>query len=359
VLPLVAALLARPNRHVLVTTGTVTSAQLMAERLPPRALHQYVPVDSVNSVRRFLAHWRPDLALFVESELWPNLILETRRARTPLALVNARLSAKSFGGWSYAPRSARRILSCFNVCLAQDGDIANRLIALGAHDVRISGSLKADAPPMPIDEVALAAFRAAVAGRSIFLAASTHPGEEVLVMQAARTLLRARPDLLTVIVPRHPQRGPEIEALALARNFSVIRRAVGNLPSQGTELYIADTLGELGLFYRAAPFAFLGRSMVLHGGQNPLEPARLKTAILTGPFTENFEKIFGVLLNAQGEGRVHSVEELSALALKLITNPAEAVRLGAKAKQAAESLGGALAATVELAEAMLEDHARA
>lgn len=178
-------------------------------------------------------------------------------------------------------------------------------------------------------------------------------------MQAARALLRARPDVLTVIVPRHPQRGPEIEALAMARSFSVIRREGRNLPSQDTQLYIADTLGELGLFYRAAPFTFIGRSMVLHGGQNPLEPARLGTAILTGPHTQNFEEIFQVLLNAQGEGRVHSVDELSALALKLITNPAEAVLLGSKAKQAAESLGGALAATVELAETMLERHARA
>jgi 3-deoxy-D-manno-octulosonic-acid transferase len=359
VLPLVAALLEKPSRHVLVTTGTVTSAQLMAERLPPRAFHQYLPVDTREGVRRFLAHWRPDLTLFVESELWPTLILETGARGMPMALVNARLSARSFRGWGYAPRLARRILSCFDACLAQDATIANRLTALGAQDVRISGSLKADAPPLPVDESALAAFHAALGTRPVFLAASTHPGEDALVLQAARSVVVARPDALTVIVPRHPQRGAAIEAMASGCGFSVVRRTCRTLPSPATQVYIADTLGELGLFYRVAPFAFLGGSMVPHGGQNPLEPARLETAILAGPHTQNFEDIFGVLFDAQGEGRVHTQEELSSLALKLIADPARAARLGASAKAATETLGGALAATVELAETMLQSHARA
>src|SRR6266581_3112069 len=162
VLPLVTALLEKPERHVLVTTGTVTSARMMEQRLPPRAFHQYVPLDSRISVRRFLAHWRPDLALFVESELWPNLILETCARGAPMALVNARLSSRSFRGWRYAPGLARRLLSCFEICLAQDQEIAARLTALGARSVQIAGSLKADAPPLPVDGPALAAFLAAL-----------------------------------------------------------------------------------------------------------------------------------------------------------------------------------------------------
>ena len=359
VLPLVTALLEKPHRTVLVTTGTVTSARLMGERLPAGALHQYVPIDSAECVQRFLDHWHPDLALFVESELWPNLILETHRRGVPMALVNARLSAGSFRGWNRAPRLARRIVSCFDGCLAQDAEIANRLIALGARGVRISGSLKADVPPLPVDEAALAAFRESVGNRPIFLAASTHPGEEQLVLQATQELRKSCTDMLTVIVPRHPERGPEIEEAAISRGFSVIRRATGALPSAGTQLYVADTLGELGLFYRAAPFVFLGKSLVVGGGQNPLEPAQLQTAILTGPHTENFEEIFRVLLNAQGEGRVRSAEELAACALKLIVDPARTARLGANIKHAAESLGGALAATVELSETLLARHARA
>jgi 3-deoxy-D-manno-octulosonic-acid transferase len=358
VLPLVTALLEKPNRHVLVTTGTVTSAKLMAERLPARAIHQYVPIDSGDSVRRFLEHWRPDLALFVESELWPNLILETRQRGVPLALVNARLSARSFRGWRYAPRLARRILWSFDACLAQDAGIAGRLTSLGAREVRISGSLKADAPPLPVDDAALAAFRAKLGGRPVFLAASTHPGEDALILEAARGIIATRPDVLTLIAPRHPKRGPEIEALALARGLSVSRRAAGALPEPAHQVYVADTLGEMGLFYRAAPFAFLGGSLVPHGGQNPLEPARLETAILSGPHIENFEEIFRVLLNAQGEGRLQSVTELTALAIKLIADPGTAARLGARAKAAAETLGGALATTIDLAETMLASHAR-
>jgi 3-deoxy-D-manno-octulosonic-acid transferase len=358
-LPLVSALLEKPDRHVLVTTGTVTSARLMEDRLPKGAFHQYVPIDAAACVRRFLAHWRPDLALFVESELWPNLILETRARGTKMALINARLSADSVRGWAYAPGLARRILSAFDACLAQDSGIADRLIALGARSVRIAGSLKADAPPLPVDEAALDAFRGAVGGRPLFLAASTHPGEDEIVIRAAEELRKTRADVLTVIVPRHPQRGPEIEALAKARGVSALRRAAGALPAPSTQLYIADTLGELGLFYRAAPFAFLGGSLVPHGGQNPLEPARLGTAILTGPHTKNFEEIFRVLLAAQTEGRVHSAEDLSALALKLIADPAAAARLGARAKEAAATLAGALAATVEVAETLIASHARA
>jgi 3-deoxy-D-manno-octulosonic-acid transferase len=359
VLPLVAALLEKPDRHVLVTTGTVTSAQLMAERLPPRALHQYVPVDSVDCVRRFLAHWRPDLALFVESELWPNLILETRHMGVPLALVNARLSAKSFGGWGYAPRLARRILSCFDVCLAQDQDIANRLIALGAPDVRISGSLKADAPPMPVNELALAAFRAAIGARPVFLAASTHPGEEEIVLAVSNMLRDEGDQTLTVIVPRHPERGREIAALAAARGLSVARRANHDALTGKTEVYVADTLGELGLFYRAARFAFVGGSLVTHGGQNPLEPALLGVAVLVGPHTENFAGIVRTLLDAQGAGRVTSKQELFLLVRELTRFPERALQLGTRGKIAAGELGGALAATVELAESILERHARA
>ena len=358
-LPLVSALLDKPDRHVLVTTGTVTSAQMMAERLPPRAFHQYVPIDTRACVRRFLAHWRPDLALFVESELWPNLILETRERGVPMALVNARLSARSFRGWTYAPGLARRILSAFDACLAQDAEIARRLIGLGAHVVRIAGSLKADAPPLPVDEAALAAFRAALGARPVFLAASTHPGEDVALLEAAAGVRTSCADALTVIVPRHPARGREIETLAVERGFPAARRATGALPASGTQIYVADTLGELGLFYRTAHFAFLGGSLVPHGGQNPLEPARLGTAILTGPYTHNFEEIFRVLLNAQGEGRVSSGDELSALAARLIADPAAAVRIGILAKEAAASLGGALAATVETAETLLASDARA
>jgi 3-deoxy-D-manno-octulosonic-acid transferase len=353
-LPLVTALLAHPDRHVLVTTGTVTSAQLMSERLPSGvAIHQYAPIDSQAATKRFLDHWRPDLALFIESELWPNLILETRAHGTRMALVNARLSEQSFRGWMRARGLARRLLSCFDECLAQDAAVATRLTALGAESVRITGSLKADAPPLPVNESALAEFMTAIGLRPVFLAASTHPGEDDILLEVVAALRRMRVDALTVIVPRHPHRGSQIEALARARNFAVERRSAGALPSAGTHVYVADTLGELGLFYRTTNFAFLGGSLVPHGGQNPLEAARLHTAVLTGPHTYNFDDIFKLILGAQGEGRVHSVDHLIAMVSTLLSNPIAAVRMAAIAKATAAPLGGALSSTIAIAEKLL------
>jgi 3-deoxy-D-manno-octulosonic-acid transferase len=352
-------LLAKPGRNVLLTSGTVTSAKLMADRLPsPRAFHQYVPLDAPDAVARFLAHWRPDLALFVESELWPNLVMKTHARGIPMAIINARLSERSFRGWSRARNSAATLLSAFDLTLAQDQATADRLKKLGARDVRVAGSLKADAGGLPVDETALAKFQTAVGARPVFLAASTHPREEELVLDAASLVRGQRIDVLTVIVPRHPERGTAVEALARSRGFSVERRSAGALPTRNTAVYIADTLGELGLFYRAAPFAFLGGSLIAHGGQNPHEPAQLGVAIVTGPHSENFSESFRAILAAQGEGCVHSADELAGSVLRLLQDPAYAKRLGAAAKAMAGSLGGALSRTQKAVEYLLASHAR-
>jgi 3-deoxy-D-manno-octulosonic-acid transferase len=356
-LPLIDAVLEKPGRHVLVTTGTLTSAQLMAERLPPRAFHQYAPLDSSAAVRRFLDHWRPDLALFIESEFWPNLILATHARAVPLALINARMSERSFRGWKRASALAKLLLSSFDECLAQDDVTAARLKALGARSVKVSGSLKADAPPLPVDAIALGEFKAAVGSRPLFLAASTHPGEEALLFDVALKLRGGARNALTVIVPRHPPRGLEIEATARERGFTTRLRSRGALPESTTEVYVADTLGELGLFYRTAPFAFLGGSLIPHGGQNPLEPARLGTAVITGPHTHNFDETFRVLLTAQEEGLVRTIEDLHALVARLIDDRALAHHLGERALMAAAGMGGALKHSTELAEALLARHA--
>jgi 3-deoxy-D-manno-octulosonic-acid transferase len=354
-LSLVSKLLERPDTSVLVTTGTVTSARLMAERLPPRAIHQYIPVDSLPATRRFLDHWRPDLALFVESELWPNMVLEAEARGIRMALINARMTERSFRRWKSAPGFARRVVGAFEQCLAQDKLIAERLTRLGAPSVKVTGSLKVDAPPLPVDEAALNAFRRAIEVRPLFLAASTHPGEEEPLLEVAKAVKRLRPEALTIIVPRHPHRGTEIQAMARTQGFTVERRSAGTLPASGTQIYIADTLGELGLFYRCTNFAFLGGSLVPHGGQNPLEAARLRTAVITGPHTHNFDEVFAAILSVQGQGRITSKEQLSAVVSTLICNPVAASRLGALALQAAEQMSGALAATISIADDLLTD----
>jgi len=351
VLSLTNRLLEQPDRSVLVTTGTVTSAELMQQRLPPRAFHQYVPLDLRANVVRFLQHWRPDLALFVESELWPNLLLETRRRDIPLALINARLSAKSFEGWKRAPGLARLMFGSFDLCLAQDDAIARRISALGGRNVRVAGNLKADAPPLPVDESALHLLRCSIAGRPVFLAASTHEGEDQAIFAAASAIRQS--GALAIVVPRHIERGETLQSLAEARGFICTRRKNGALPGPQTEIYIADTMGELGLFYRVAQVAFLGGSLIPHGGQNPLEAARLSVPVLAGPHTGNFEDIFRALFAAQGVGRITSSEELTQLARRLLQDSEEAARIGEQAKVAADRLAGALAHTLEAAERLL------
>jgi 3-deoxy-D-manno-octulosonic-acid transferase len=307
VIPLLEALAARaPDLTLLVTTGTVTAAGLLAQRLPGglggRLLHRFVPLDVPAWVARFLEGWRPDCGVLVESELWPNLISAAATRGVPLALVNARFSARSARRWRLAPGLGRRLLGAFRLVTAQSAADAERLRALGAAEVLTPGNLKDAAPPLPADPADLAALRGAIGARPVFLAASTQPGEEALVAAAHQRLAEAHPGLLTVIVPRHPERGAAIAA-ALAP-LPIARRAEGALPGPGTAIYVADTLGELGLFYRLAGACLVGGSLVPHGGQNPREPARLGCPILLGPHTWNFEEPVRRLLVAGGALRV-------------------------------------------------------
>jgi 3-deoxy-D-manno-octulosonic-acid transferase len=310
VLPLIAALAARdPALRFLVTTGTVTSAGLLAQRLPgalaPRVAHRFVPLDVPRWVARFLAGWRPDAAVFVESELWPNLVAAAAARGIPLALVNARISDRSARWWRRAPGLARQVLSAFRLVLAQTEADAARLRALGAAGATCPGNLKYAAAPLPADPAELARLSALLAGRTAWVAASTHPGEEALALEAQRRLADAQPDLpglLAIIVPRHPERGAAVAALA--GDLPVARRAAGQDPAPGTAVLVADTLGELGLWYRLARVAFVGGSLVPHGGQNPLEPARLGCPVVTGPHTWNFAEILDRLETAGGVARL-------------------------------------------------------
>lgn len=312
ILPLVERLLAADTgAHALVTTGTVTSAALMAKRLPRRAMHQYVPVDLPGACRQFLDHWRPDLVLWVESEFWPNLLGEVRRRRLPCALVNARLSEASFRGWRRFPGAARRLLSGFRLALAQTDAEAARLRALGIADVRAVGNLKYSAEPLPADAGALAALREAVGERPVWVFASSHAGEEEVAAEAHARLAGTMPDLLTVLVPRHPERGPEIAARLAGRGLAVARRAAQQSITPQTQVYVADTLGELGLFFRLAPVAAVGGSFVGIGGHNPIEPALLGSAVLYGPCMTNFAAIADEL---EAEGGALRVADAAALA---------------------------------------------
>lgn len=356
-LPLIDVLLKTDGRHILLTSGTMTSAKLMQERLPQNAIHQYAPVDTPAAIARFLDHWRPDAALFIDSELWPNILGDAAARGIPVALINGRMSERSFINWSYAPQSAARLLSHFQICLAQDQETGERLRLLGAKNVEVTGSLKADAPPLPAQAEKLDALRKAIGARPVLLAASTHPGEDETILPAHDALRRDHPDLLTIIVPRHPGRGSDIAMLCGTR--SVLRRSESALPDSEVAIYVGDTLGELGIFFRAVNFAFIGGSLIPHGGQNPLEPARLHCAVMAGPHTENFTPAYDAIFAAQGLGRVNSCAEIAALAHRFLSDPAEARAKGEAAARAAMAMGGAMEKTRERVEALLASHARA
>ena len=354
-LPLIEKLMA-DGFHVLVTSGTVTSATMMATRLPAGAIHQYVPLDLPRAVARFLDHWRPEAGLFVESDLWPNLIGATRARGVRLALINARMSQKSAEGWRRAPKTAAALLSAFDLCLAQDARIAARFESLGARGVTVVGSLKADAPPLAADEAALAAMRDAIGARPVLLAAQTHEGEDETILPAHDALRQAFPDLLTIIVPRHTARGENIAMLCGPRPSA--RRSLQQPLTPLTAVYIADTMGELGLFYRLAPICFLGGSLVPMGGHNPQEPAALGCAVLAGPHLANSAAGHAAIFAAQGFGAVATSTDIAREAGRLIAHPDAARQAGEAARQGAATLQGAVAKSAALLEELLA-HARA
>jgi 3-deoxy-D-manno-octulosonic-acid transferase len=335
ILPVISALPA--HCPVLLTTGTVTSAELLAKRLPElgltgRVIHRFVPLDVPAWVARFLDHWRPDAAGFVESELWPNLLAGCRQRHIPVMLINARMSARSFSNWSRLPGFARHVLSGFDLIQAQTEAYAERLRRLGGERVTAPGDLKFSAPELPADCAELQRLSEVLGGRPAWLAASTHPGEDEQIFAVHRLIAASNPGLLTVLVPRHPERGERI--VRLAGDVPVSRRSVEDaLPSSG--VWVADTLGELGLFYRLAPIVFVGRSLVPPGGgQNPLEPARLGCAVAVGPFTGNFDSATEILSDAGALARVRDAATFAVWVDDMLRHPERRAAMGAAAAAA-------------------------
>ncbi len=338
---------------VLVTSGTVTSAELARHRLPPGAIHQFVPLDAPRFVTRFLDHWRPDLALFVESDLWPNLIMACAERNVPLVLVNGRLSRGSFRRWGYVPGTIRALLSRLDLCLARTPVDAEHFRELGAPRVVITGNLKLDVPAPPVDDRELAAIKAVIGGRPVVAAASTHPGEEAVVVEAHRRLRQSFPGLLTIIAPRHPARGAGVAEIATAAGLTAALRSRGEKPNARTDIYVADTVGELGLIYRLAPIVFVGGSLASHGGQNPIEAAKLGAAILHGPNVWNFADLYSALDKAHGAEQIADAGKLATHIGAWLTDPQARAAAAENGRQTVEALGGALARTTRALEPYL------
>jgi 3-deoxy-D-manno-octulosonic-acid transferase len=341
------------NIRILLTSGTVTSAAIVAKRFPADIIHQYVPYDAPRYVARFLDHWRPSLALFIESDLWPNLILSSAARRLPMVLINGRMSHRSFPRWRRISGTISALLGRFDVCLAQSQVDAERFTALGSRNVVTTGNLKLDLPAPPADPARLERLMLATRGRPVIVAASTHPGEEEILLGTHRTLAAMFPGLLSVIVPRHPDRGEAIARTIAASGLHVALRSREELPTAKTAIYVADTMGELGLFYRLAPIVFMGGSLVAHGGQNPIEAIKLGASVVHGPHVFNFADVYAALDGAGGARRADSQQALVKQLGQWLADPAARQASLEAAERVVEELGGALDRTLTALEPYL------
>jgi 3-deoxy-D-manno-octulosonic-acid transferase len=339
--------------RILLTSGTVTSAAIVAKRFPTDIIHQYVPYDSPRYVARFLDHWRPSLALFIESDLWPNLILSSAARRLPMVLINGRMSQRSFPRWRRVVGTISALLEKFDICLAQSRTDAERFAALGCRNVVVTGNLKLDVPAPPADHAKLERLMALTRGRPIFLAASTHAGEEDILIEVHKALTGFFPRLLTVIVPRHPDRGASIARTISTAGLTPGLRSREELPLAATDIYLGDTMGELGLFYRLAGIVFMGGSLVERGGQNPIEAVKLGAAIVHGPHVFNFADVYDALDKSGGARCVEDERAMVKQVGQLLANPESRDTMVAASAQVVEDLGGALERTLAALEPYL------
>jgi 3-deoxy-D-manno-octulosonic-acid transferase len=336
--------------HVVLTTGTVTSAKIAEERMGDRIIHQYVPLDLRPAVSRFLDHWHPDLAIMAESEIWPMTILELGARRVPQILVNGRLSDRSFAGWKKRAYLAEALFENLAHVVAQSETDGERFRALGARPVTVSGNLKVDTSPPPVDDVALAMLRGQIGGRKTWAAISTHDGEEKVAAEVHRMLKSRHPGLLTIIVPRHPERASELEAEFAAAGLKAVSRRRGEAIAADTDILLGDTIGEMGLYLRLTEIAFVGRSLGAEGGQNPIEPALLGTAVLSGDNVQNFRDTYQHLIERGGARLVHDRDMLAGAVDFLFKNDKVRRAMMDAGRAAVEELAGALGRTLQALE---------
>jgi 3-deoxy-D-manno-octulosonic-acid transferase len=322
-----------PRAQFLITSGTATSAALVAQRMPPRTQHQFAPLDAPGPLKRFLRHWQPDAAIFVESELWPQMLRRTHATGAKMALVNARLSDKSVETWRKHPKMARYLFGVFDLILTQNDAMAHKMVSMHAPSDRVARgiNLKSMAGPLPVDEDALFDARAALGHRPVWVASSTHDGEENAVLQTHKALLKQFPDLCLILAPRHPERGDAVETLVTAAGLTCNRRSRGDAP--GAQVYLADTLGELGLWYAMSNIVFLGGSLRPIGGHNPFEVAQAGAAVLSGTHVSAFAETYAQLETEGAAQLVEDSDDLTATLAKLLSTPEDLAKMTDAAKR--------------------------
>ena len=318
-----------PNDYLLITTTTITAANIVKDQFQEVAVHQFIPFDVPTWVNRFLKHWKPDQAFLVESELWPNLIRSCKTCNIPLILLNARLSDRSDGNWKKISVFAASLLNQFKACLAQGTETAERLIALGAKNVKVMPNLKFSAPPLPLNQDDIESFKSAFKGNLIWIAASTHPGEEEIIFEVHRALKSKLPNLITIIAPRHPHRADLLVKKATTQELSFQTLTLARVnPHTSIDGIIIDKIGQLGTFYELSDIVFMGGSLIPHGGQNPIEATHFKKPVLFGPHMHNFREVCHILEQA-GAQTINDTEHLISILFELFRSPQKRTQIGA------------------------------
>lgn len=353
IVPLVENILAL-GIEIVLTTGTVTSAQVVKERLGDRIIHQYVPLDLKPAVSRFLNHWSPDMAIIAESEIWPMTILELGAMRVPQVLVNGRLSDRSFNSWKKRVDLAEALFENLSHVVAQSELDGERFRALGARPVTVSGNLKVDTQPLPVEKTVLNRVRLEIGSRETWAAVSTHEGEETIAADVHRLLKARHGRILTIIVPRHPQRADALAQEFADAGLSVARRSRNDRILPQTDILLGDTIGEMGLYLRLTDIAFVGRSLTAKGGQNPLEPAMLRTAILSGRSVQNFRESYQRLIKGGGAKLVRDREMLAGAVNYLLVNPDVREKMMEAAAGTVDDMRGALSRTMSALDPYLQ-----
>lgn len=336
-----------PLNTILITTGTLTSAKLLKDRLPNDVIHQFVPIDRPAWVKRFLNHWRPNLVLIMESEFWPIQIQQINSRKTPIILINARLSKTSYSRWRWAKSMARSIFGSIELIITTNTEQAQRFETLGARKIQVGGNLKRSAKKLPVKVAATKELQEQIGSRKVWLAASTHEGEDLTVIKTQKLLKTKFPNILTIIVPRHPQRRNEIRLLAQENELAVTCRTMNETIQPETDIYIADTLGEMSIFFDLARYVFIAGSLVPVGGHNPIEPAHFDCAIFFGPLMAKNQEIANEMIQTEAAIQIASDESLPHTLEELLTDDNLSQKLSCNARKYAED-GGTILETISI-----------
>ena len=340
-----------PTQAILVTTMTPTGSARVQAAFGAQVAHVYLPYDLPDAIARFLRRTQPRVLILMETELWPNLLHACRHRNISVVLANARLSARSARGYQRFSALTRPMLSCLNRIAAQTETDAQRFLACGAvaEQVTVTGSIKFDlALPTDIDTQAQQLRAQWQLHRPVWIAASTHAGEDAQVLTAFKTVQHALPEALLILVPRHPERFDAVAELCMETGLTIARRSQGEIPTSNTGIYLGDTMGELLLLYAASDVAFVGGSLVPTGGHNPLEPAALQTPVLVGAHTFNFAEISSKLIALGAASRVQNSTTLAHAVLQYLQNPQVSQQAGYQGQQFVDANRGALARLLDI-----------